>query len=125
MTPSEHVLWRELRMRRMGESFRRQAPRIGVVIEGDGAPHVAQAARERARDAVLHRAGLLVVRVSSAAVIDRLEEVLATIRDAVTTRRAKLPPSPPVGENCRGGTGVEEPSRSPRRRSTRHDRSDA
>ena len=136
MTLSEHVLWRELRMRRMGESFRRQAPlsgfvvdffapRIGLVVEVDGAPHVAQAARDRARDAILDRSGLLVVRVSSAAVIDRLEEVVATIRDAVTTRRAELPTSPPVGENCRGGPGVEEPSRSPHRRSTRHDRSDA
>ena len=136
MTLSEHVLWRELRMRRMGESFRRQAPlsgfvvdffapRIGLVVEVDGAPHVAQAARDRARDAILDRSGLLVVRVSSAAVIDRLEEVLATIRDAVTTRRAKLPPSPPVGENCRGGTGAEEPLRSPHRRSTSLNRSDA
>ena len=97
---TEHVLWRELRMR---ESFRRQA-----LLSGFVAVFCAR-----------------VVRISSAAVIDRLDEVLATIRDAVTTRRAKLPPSPPVGENCRAGTGVDEPLRSPRRRPTRHDQSDA
>ena len=85
----------------MGESFRRQAPLSGFVV------------------------GFLAPRIGLVIVIDSLDEEVATIRDAVTTRRAKLPPSPPVGENCRGGTGAEEPLRSPHRRSTRHDRSDA
>ena len=95
MTPAERVLWDRLRNRRfLGLKFRRQHP-LGrfiadfycaehrLVIELDGGVHLARREYDQARTNALQNYGYRVLRFSNDAVLQCLDEVLATIAAAV------------------------------------------
>ena len=93
-TRSEAMLWQALRGRKVaGIRFRRQQP-IGpfvvdfyasacrLVVEVDGGVHQAQVDADQARQEVLERIGLRVVRLPAELVENNLEEALQRIREA-------------------------------------------
>lgn len=94
-TPSEQLLWRCLRGKRLGVQFRRQVPlgqyivdfyasSVRLVVEVDGGYHREQVRADARRDAVLRRAGYRVLRLREALIVSRLEEALAMVRAAIT-----------------------------------------
>ncbi len=100
-TPSESLLWKALRNRKLGgRKFRRQHP-VGpfvvdfychqerLVIEVDGPVHRRQAAADRERQQLLEASGLRVVRVRS-------EDVETDIEGVLNRIRRELGPSPPA-----------------------------
>ena len=93
-TPSERILWEELRGRRLGVKFRRQvvlgtvivdffAPEPRLAVEVDGASHVGLERRDRERDAYLASYGVRVLRVKAWHVERELPAVLVRIRAAL------------------------------------------
>lgn len=101
-TKSEALLWQELRGRQInGVKFRRQQP-IGpfvvdffaaahkLVVEVDGLIHDQQQEADRRRQDLLESLGLRFLRVTSAEVEMRLEDVLLRIREALNPH----PPAP-------------------------------
>ncbi len=96
-TPAEKALWERLRRKQIGGvPFYRQkpladfvvdffAPRAGLVVEADGNQHLEEghAVRDRCRDQVLEQIGLRVLRFSNADVLERTDEVVDRIRQAV------------------------------------------
>ncbi len=111
LTPTEAILWRELRGKRLrGLKFRRQQP-VGryvadffcadahLVVELDGDSHVGREEHDARRTADLRAAGLRVVRFWNTEVYDNLDGVLAAILETATSpalERAdgSRPPSP-------------------------------
>ena len=111
LTPSEAILWRELRGKQLGRfKFRRQQP-VGpyiadfycaaakLVVELDGDSHVGREDHDAKRTAYLEAVGLRVVRFWNTEVYDNLEGVLTGILDACTNRdrereSGQPPPSP-------------------------------
>ena len=96
-TPSEALLWRELRGGRLGVRFVRQvvigrfivdflAPAVRLVVEVDGGYHVRRIAADARRDAKLERAGYRVLRVHLAEVSSALPAALARIRVALAEK---------------------------------------
>jgi very-short-patch-repair endonuclease len=94
-TPSEALLWSQLRGRRLGVQFRRQvivgshiidfmAPAAALVVEVDGdGYHAGRAFADRCRDAKLRRAGYVVLRLPASLVERRLGEAVALVRAAL------------------------------------------
>jgi very-short-patch-repair endonuclease len=94
-TPSERLLWEQLRGRRLnGIKFRRQVPlgpyfadffseEARIVVETDGSQHTIDSAHDRVRDTWMRAAGLVVLRVSNRDVMRDIEGVLERIRDAI------------------------------------------
>ncbi len=94
-TPAEEHLWTYLRGRRLhGRKFRRQHPfgtfiadffchEALLVVEVDGAVHLepTQEERDRAREEVLRRCGLSVLRFRNEDVLQETDEVLKAIGD--------------------------------------------
>ena len=90
-TPSEELLWRALRGRKLGVTFRRQVV-IGryivdfaciearLVVEVDGGYHARRRAADERREEALRRAGWRVVRVAAESVVGDLDVALAVIR---------------------------------------------
>src|SRR5258707_12138035 len=88
MTPTEKVLWRELRTNKLkGFHFRRQQVIDGyivdfychvfsLIVEVDGDGHKQQVAYDAGRDAHLISRGFHVLRFANDEVIYRLEQVL-------------------------------------------------
>lgn len=118
MTPPEARLWIALRpLRREGYHFRRQAPlrgyyldfvcfRCRLIVEVDGATHLARARHDAVRDAVFAREGFRTLRFLNAEVRDDLDRVIREIRAAleaaVPTRpalRASRPPHEGEGDS--------------------------
>ena len=94
LTLSEARLWESLKGSRLGVGFRRQvpvgryiadfvAPSCKLVVEVDGGYHAGRAAADARRDQELNRLGYRVIRVSHEAVMQRHEEALVVIREAV------------------------------------------
>ena len=94
-TPPEALLWSRLRGRRLGVQFRRQvivgsrivdfmapAARLVVGVDGD-AYHAHRVAADRSRDAMLRRAGYVVLRVPASLVLSRLDDAVALVRGAL------------------------------------------
>ena len=94
-TEGERALWRVLRDRSLeGHKFRRQRP-VGryivdfvcleqrIVVEVDGAHHLAQAAYDAVRDEYLRGARFRVLRFTNREVLTELEAVVAVIWDAL------------------------------------------
>ena len=93
MTPSEFILWEELRGRRLGVRFRRQDP-IGpfiadfscrqarLVIEVDGQSHD-DSDRDRRRDRWFHENGWFVLRLHDDYVVTQLDDAVAVIQQAL------------------------------------------
>jgi very-short-patch-repair endonuclease len=94
-TESEAALWRLLKGRQLGVSFKRQVPLLGyivdfyasqarLVVEVDGGYHAERAALDAKRQRRLERAGCRVVRVASEVVLTHSDLVLAHIQRALT-----------------------------------------
>jgi len=93
MTPSEFILWEELRGRRLGVRFRRQDP-IGpfiadfscrqarLVIEVDGVSHD-DSDRDRRRDRWFHENGWFVLRLHDDYVVTQPDDAVAVIQQAL------------------------------------------
>lgn len=98
MSMVERLLWSRLRRRdKAGVVFRRQhvigpfvadfcCPKARLVIELDGRSHATNAAHDDARTTYLESAGYRVIRFFNEDVLNRMDEVLATI-----AREAGLP----------------------------------
>jgi very-short-patch-repair endonuclease len=109
-TEAEQRLWWHLRhsLRMPGTHFRRQV-RIGpyiadfachklkLVIEVDGGQHVADAARDARRTAVLDQHGYRVLRFWNNDVLSNIEGVLVQIEDAAAQVTPTPNPSPQGG----------------------------
>ncbi len=91
-TASEELLWRALRGRRLGVTFRRQvligryivdfvAPAVRLVVEVDGSFHVGRRQDAR-RDAALESAGYRVLRLEAHFVLTELDAAVARVRAA-------------------------------------------
>ena len=98
-TTSEEVLFRALRGKRLGVSFRRQvpllgrfivdllAPRVRLVIEVDGGWHAGRERLDEQRDWALVRAGYHVLRLDVADVMADAEAVVARVGAEVARLR--------------------------------------
>ena len=94
MTAAEQILWGSLRTNRLdGYHFRRQqviagfivdfyCHAAGLAVELDGPVHDRQADYDRDRDRVLGEHGVQVLRFRNEEVMENLEAVLMTIREA-------------------------------------------
>ena len=93
-TASEKVLWEELRAKKLGVKFRRQAIILGwivdfycpsqrLVIEVDGKYHLdpEKKTRDAKRDAVMEAKGLRIIRITDSRVLNDLPAVLNKIRE--------------------------------------------
>ena len=103
-TAAERALWELLRDRRLaGLKFRRQQP-IGLyvadfycaearlVVEADGAAHLAREDRDRVRDAVMAACGLVVLRFRNHDILERPRAVLRRIVLEVRRCLGREPP---------------------------------
>jgi very-short-patch-repair endonuclease len=93
-TPTERLLWQQLRCRRLGVKFRRQAIILGyivdfycpakrLVVEIDGAVHEQRKQYDAHRDAALARHGFRTLRLPAALVGRDLGETVARVRRAL------------------------------------------
>ena len=94
-TPSEALLWAQLRGRRLGVSFKRQvvvgsfiadfvAPASRLVVEIDGdVYHQHRRSADEARERKLVRAGYTVLRLPASLVERRLADAVALVRAAL------------------------------------------
>ena len=116
LTPAEARLWVALReLRHEGFHFRRQAPLRGyyldffcwdrgLIVEVDGSSHDDEdrARKDRVRDAVLAREGLLTLRYQNLMIRDELPRVIQHIRAHCLARPTRSPlrsdPPPPQVE---------------------------
>ena len=94
MTPTEKILWQELRANKLGVHFRRQQVIAGfivdfychkaaLVIEVDGDIHDLQQEEDARREKVLNEMGLRVVRFRNEEVERGLSAVLGKVRELV------------------------------------------
>jgi len=101
-TQAEAQLWSRLRGRQLdGLKFRRQhiiagyivdfyCPAIHLAVEVDGPHHQWQRQQDKFRTGVLSQCGVRVVRVSSDAVLNDLDEVINYIRNVTADYAAEL-----------------------------------
>ena len=95
-TPSEALLWQQLRAKRLGVVFRRQvvlvryvvdfcAPSRKLIVEVDGTYHARAcfARKDARRDRVLVRLGYRVVRIPAELVMRDVEAAVALVRGAL------------------------------------------
>jgi very-short-patch-repair endonuclease len=95
-TPTERLLWEELRAKKLGVKFRRQAiilgwivdfycPAQGLVVEVDGLDHQRplKKAKDAERDKVMRARGLRILRIDSSRVLSQMPSVLEEIRQMV------------------------------------------
>ena len=91
MTPTEKILWEELRANRLGVHFRRQqviqgfivdfyCHLAGLVVEVDGDVHDLQKEEDERREKVLSEMGLRVVRFGNDEVVGNLLDVAQKIK---------------------------------------------
>lgn len=93
-TPSEALLWSELRCGRLGVRFVRQAvigpfivdflaPEVRLVVEVDGGYHAERQRADARRDTKLRRWGYRVVRVKAAGVLREIACAVEVVREAL------------------------------------------
>ncbi len=94
MTPSEKILWQELRVNKLGVHFRRQqviagfivdfyCHKAGLVVEVDGDIHDLQQEDDARREKVSREMGLKVVRFRNDEVMKSLSAVLGKVCELV------------------------------------------
>jgi very-short-patch-repair endonuclease len=127
MTDAEQLLWSRLRrMQLLDVQFYRQrplgnyivdfyAPRVGLVIEVDGAQHFDEPGRasDQNRDQYFSRLGLQVLRFDNRQVLKETDVLVQAIYEAIARRLAALPRSAaapelsnsPVPPFSKGGSG--------------------
>lgn len=93
-TPAEASLWKSLHPRPFGFRFKHQEVILGwiadfycaaakLVVEVDGPYHSEQAEKDRYRDIILAKRGIMTLRFSNDAVLNSKQHVLAEIGAAV------------------------------------------
>lgn len=118
-TAGERILWNALRGRQLdGLKFRRQQP-IGyfvvdfynsanrLIVEVDGPIHELQKEADQARQEILQRLGLEVLRIPSETVETHLSSALSLIRNSIYSiqqSKESVRPSPFMGEGMGGGS---------------------
>jgi very-short-patch-repair endonuclease len=134
-TKAEQLLWRRLRFRQLGTSFRRQHPIAGFIvdfhapalllaIELDGGQHATDAARDELRTNVLLARGVAVLRFWNSEITENLDGVCEAICRVAAWLQVQTPPlsggapSPCKGEGRRGdltraAAGAADPSPTP------------
>lgn len=111
-TPTEQLLWQQLRSRRLGYKFRRQHALHGyivdfycyermLVIEVDGGIHETKIEHDQSKDELLKLNGYKILRFLNDEVLYDMQRVLHTIKEHLTL------PSPIVGE---GLSNLQTPS---------------
>jgi very-short-patch-repair endonuclease len=92
---AEAALWRVIRGRRLGVSFRRQVPLLGryiadffapearLVVEVDGVWHSRRRCADARRDEKLRRAGYRVLRLEAELVLRALPVAVERVREAL------------------------------------------
>lgn len=104
MTPEEILLWKHLRSKQLGVSFRRQEPmgryvadfvcyECCLVIELDGSQHL-NSAEDKARNLDMAENGFETLRFCNSEVRSNLNGVLERIQQAIQTHRNLLAPLP-------------------------------
>jgi very-short-patch-repair endonuclease len=105
MTDAERRLWAQLRGRRLGGyKFKRQATvgpfvadflccEVGLIVEVDGGQHNEGADARRTQ--LLRGSGYRVVRFWNHDVLQNIDGVLQTLRDALESQGTRSRPSPP------------------------------
>ena len=94
MTPTEKILWQELRANKLGVHFRRQQVIAGfivdfychkaaLVIEVDGDIHDLQQEEDARREKVLSEMGLRIVRFRNDEIVRDLSAVVGKVRELV------------------------------------------
>jgi very-short-patch-repair endonuclease len=94
MTPTEKILWQELRANKLGIHFRRQqviggfivdlyCHKAALVVEVDGDVHDLKQEEDARRDKVLSEMGLRVVRFGNEEVLRDLSQVLGKISEMI------------------------------------------
>jgi very-short-patch-repair endonuclease len=97
MTPTEKVLWQELRANKLGVHFRRQqiiqgfivdfyCHKAALVIEVDGDIHDLQREEDARREKVLSEMGLTIIRFKNDEVLKNLSTVVGKIRKVISTQ---------------------------------------
>jgi very-short-patch-repair endonuclease len=92
MTPTEKILWEELRSNKLGVHFRRQqviagfivdfyCHKAGLVIEVDGDIHDLQQEEDAMREKALIEIGLRIVRFRNDEVLKNLSAVVGRIKE--------------------------------------------
>jgi len=120
-TDTERLLWKHLSKRQLGGAkLSRQMP-VGpyvcdfmcrermLIIEVDGGQHAERAYKDAARTRFLEQQGFAVIRFWNNEVLENIEGVLITIKDALQNRTSRFSPSPlprAGGEEPRSGEGV-------------------
>ena len=95
LTPSEALLWSELRGSRLGVAFRRQvvigryiadycAPTARLIVEVDGGFHQGRAHLDQRRDAQLSSAGYRVLRIPASLVVAHVGAAVSLIGTALS-----------------------------------------
>ena len=95
MTPTEKILWEELRANKLGVHFRRQQVIAGfivdfychksaLVVEVDGDIHDLQQEEDAKREKALREIGLRIVRFRNDEVVRNLSAVVGKIRELVS-----------------------------------------
>jgi len=104
LSPTEAILWRELRGRRFaGFKFRRQQPvgpyiadffyaGVNLIVELDGDSHVGQEVKDARRQAYLEAAGYRVQRFWNTELYDNLDGVMEAIWTACSDPAGRPPP---------------------------------
>jgi very-short-patch-repair endonuclease len=120
MTKAESVLWKLLRAHRLdGMAFRRQTP-IGpyiadfvchdakLIVEADGAHHAEgdNIAADRRRDEFLRARGYKVMRFTNTEILEDRDQVVARIREFISSRASVTPPSHPSPARGEGFDGA-------------------
>ena len=114
-TPSEDILWKALRGRKLeGRKFRRQQ-QLGpfvvdffcaqerLVLEVDGGVHNSQSNLDSERQRLIESLGLRFLRVSAREVEEDLEESLRKVRESFRVEHHPQPPGPPSPIQGEGG----------------------
>ncbi len=94
MTPTEKILWQELRANKLGVHFRRQqviagfivdfyCHKAGLVIEVDGDIHDLQQEEDARREKALREMGVRIVRFRNEEVLKELSAVVGKVRELV------------------------------------------
>ena len=106
LTDVEQRLWRWLRGKQMGATFRRRYPigpyiadfactSLAIVIELDGGQHAENSGYDARRDAFLRSKGFSVLRFWNHQVMGEVDSVLAVIWREVEAARQRSSPSQP------------------------------
>ncbi len=100
MTPTEKMLWEELRANKLGVHFRRQQVIAGfivdfychkaaLVIEVDGDIHDLQQEEDARREKALREMGLRIVRFKNDEILKNLSTVVGKIKEAILTQQTQ------------------------------------